>query len=149
MTGEPLRAPRSGGPGEGDAIARRVLAARPACDRRGGRCANGAQCAISQFLGKAHRLGRGNAMNDGDTIIPVHVRNARGGRLCDGHPRCAGIRPGEQYEDWRLPPQRNADTGDHRWKLTVHAPSRPAAGPAGCELAATYRDHAARQAGQP
>ena len=84
-------------------------------------------------------------MSDTDTIIPVRVRTARVSHPCSGvGERCGGIKPGEQYEDWRLPPQRDVNTGDYWWVLKVHHPSRPADGPTGCELAAAYREHAER-----
>ena len=91
---------------------------------------------------------RNSSMSDTGTIIPVRIRTARTRHPCAGiGERCGGIRPGEQYEDWRLPPQRDVNTGDHWWVLKVHFPSRPESGPSGCEVAAAYRDQAARSAG--
>lgn len=86
-------------------------------------------------------------MSDTDTIIPVRIRTARTRHACAGTTdRCGGIQPGDRYEDWRLPPQRDVNTGDQWWKLKVHYPSRPESGADGCELAAAYREHDERQA---
>lgn len=82
-----------------------------------------------------------------DVIIPVRIRTARTSHPCAGiGVRCGGIRPGDLYEDWRLPPQRDVNTGDSWWVLKVHAPTRPEYGPSGCELAAAYREYAEREA---
>ncbi len=80
-------------------------------------------------------------------IIPACVRTARVAHRCDGHPHCGGIGPGEQYEDWRLPPGRDVKTGPHWRKLKVHHPADPpGGGPSGCDLAAAYRENASRDA---
>lgn len=81
----------------------------------------------------------------GDTIIPVRVRRARVAHPCTGAvERCGGIEPGELYEDWRLPPGRDVNTGDRWWKPRVDHPANPeGGGPTGCELAAAYRELAA------
>ena len=79
-------------------------------------------------------------------IIPTRVRTARVAHRCDGYPRCAGIEPGEQYEDWRLPPGRDVNTGSCWWKVKVHHPASPdGVAATGCELAA-YRENARRNA---
>jgi hypothetical protein len=59
-------------------------------------------------------------------IIPMRVRIARVAHRCDGYPRCSGIKPGERYEDWRLPPGRDINTGIRWWKVKVHHPANPA-----------------------
>jgi hypothetical protein len=81
-------------------------------------------------------------------IIPMRIRTARVPHPCDNYPRCpaGGIWPGEQYEDHRLPPGREPYEQSTRWiKHKIHYPRIPENGNAdGCELAAAYREHAAR-----
>jgi hypothetical protein len=77
--------------------------------------------------------------------IPVKVRTARKRHRCDGYPCPAKwIEPGERYEDHRLPP--GGDAGYTHWvRHKVHAPTRPAAGANGCDLAGAYQEQAARE----
>jgi hypothetical protein len=79
-------------------------------------------------------------------IIPTQVRTARVAHPCDGYPHCGGIEPGELYEDWRLPPWRDVNSGPYWRKLKVHHPANGTdGGPNGCEIAAAYREHARRE----
>lgn len=71
------------------------------------------------------------------------VRTARVRHICDGpYPDGHSIEPGEQYEDWRVPPYRGGHEAPTWWQGKRHL---GAADSRVCDEIEAYRENVARQ----